>query len=247
MLIEPGRVLLLGEVPGTAQSPAFIVEVIERGHEKGLPIHLALELKSEEQEAIDRYLAGDGSAEARRALVSQGAWIAPRQDGRTSVAMVDLLEAVRLKREQGVRIHLTLFDRDGETPQQREVAMANLLQAVAFKDPYALTIILTSNDQSRIRPGRGPDRRYQPLGRLLGQRRLSHRLIAVDVAHAGGEAWHCADETSESCAAQTIAPRGPQDGEWITLQAIANKIGHHGWYHVGALEASPPAASVETP
>ena len=90
-----GRVFLLGELHGTAQSPAFARSIACASAESGLQTIVALELTSGAQSMAERYLASNGSPEDREALLAHAMWIRSYQDGRNSKAMVELIEGVR--------------------------------------------------------------------------------------------------------------------------------------------------------
>jgi hypothetical protein len=78
------------------------------------------------------------------------------------------------------------------------------------------------------------------MGYLLSKSVPSERIVALDVAHSGGTAWVCLGSDVADCGPQKLRERGP-GGEGITLNESPEKTGHHGWYHVGSISASPPA------
>ena len=75
---------------------------------------------------------------------------------------------------------------------------------------------------------------------MLSQAVPAERIIALDVAHSGGTAWVCLGSDVADCGEQKLRGRGPS-GEGITLNESPEKSGHHGWYQVGPISASPPA------
>ena len=60
-LIEPGRILLLGEIHGTVESPGFVLDVACHTVRAGLPLVVGLELDASEQDRVNVYLQSDGS------------------------------------------------------------------------------------------------------------------------------------------------------------------------------------------
>lgn len=87
---------------------------------------LALERDAAEQPDIDRFLASAGTKADLRALLTSGEWQSPQQDGRSSAAMLGLLDLVRQWRRAGsavpvvaLRGQLGHFD----DPKQLQVAL----------------------------------------------------------------------------------------------------------------------------
>ena len=60
-LLKPGRILMLGELHGTEESPAFILDVACNAAAKKLPVVVGLELRSDLQGSVDTFLASKGS------------------------------------------------------------------------------------------------------------------------------------------------------------------------------------------
>ncbi len=72
-LLKPGRILLLGELHGTQESPAFVLDVACHAAHSDLPLIVGLELRSNLQSGVDAFLDSKGSEEDRSALLS-GQW-----------------------------------------------------------------------------------------------------------------------------------------------------------------------------
>ena len=254
MLLDPGRVLLLGEIHGTVESPAFVLETAQRIHREGNESLIALQMLPDEQSRIDAYLASEGDDAARRELLAGEVWSAVVQSGVGSRAMFELIEGLRQLRADGAALSVVAFDEPlselGDS-ERRDEAMARRLLEATTNRPEAVMLVLTGNQHSRVRRGRGKQRNFRTMGWQLSQMIRDNRVVGVDVAHHGGQAWSCDGETADSCGVREMKPRGPKDGEWITLYGRIDLTKHHGWYYVGELHASPPArqslASVDTP
>ncbi|HEX6200040.1 MAG TPA: hypothetical protein VF150_07255 [Thermoanaerobaculia bacterium] len=124
-LLEPGAVLLVGEMHGTEQAPAFVREVTCAALAAGLPVTVGLEVDRGDDETYQAYLGSDGSPAARERLLAAPFWNREFQDGRGSVAMLELMEALRVLRASSGdgRLRLTLIDRP-EAGAGRDEAMA---------------------------------------------------------------------------------------------------------------------------
>jgi uncharacterized protein (TIGR03067 family) len=237
-LVKPGNVLLLGEIHGTVESPAFALDVACHAAGKGLPVVVGLELWPGEQERMDAYLESAGTDEDRKALLDGPMWQSSYQDGRNSRAMLELIDGLRELRAKKLPVRLALFDASGKAGgQQRERDMARNLAAAVAVSPRAMTIVLTGNRHSRVTLGDPRNASYEPMGYLLGRATSFDGLVALNVAHGSGSAWVCAPDCG-------ITRLGGEHGgaEWsVEIDEATRPAGHRGWYHVGAITASPPA------
>lgn len=177
------RLVLLGEMHGTRETPALAGALAERYARDGEAVVLALEIDEAEQERVDRYLDSPGRAADRAALLEGGHWREPRHDGRDSEAMLGLLEQVRVLRRRGEDVRVFLFDPGGEGGA-RDRGMADRLRAAVAEAPRARLLVLTGNVHAMVRaPGNLllDGKPYVPvtLGRLLAdQAPLSIRITA---------------------------------------------------------------------
>lgn len=95
------RALIVGELHGTAETPAFIARLTCSLLKAGRPVIVALEREGQEQPALLAYLASAGQPADVQALTAHGAWARPQQDGRNSLAMLAMLEQLRRLRAAG--------------------------------------------------------------------------------------------------------------------------------------------------
>lgn len=243
-LFAPGAGLLLGEMHGTEQSPAFLANAACLALRSGLPLTVALEIPREETSRVDAYLSSPGGEKDRETLLAGPFWRAGYQDGRRSRAMFALLERLRLLHESGKPVRIELLDR-AEQPSssaERDRWLAESLAAAFDKTPEGVVIGLLGNVHSRIRPGVPWDPEYPTAGSVLMQMRPGLPVTALDVSYRGGEAWTCATAEASSCQVRPIQgrPQDPPQGIEI-FPEVAN--GHNGVYRVGDLLASPPMVS----
>lgn len=243
-LIEDRNVLILGELHGTAESPAMIGDIVCNLIAKGHRVSLGLELPRNEQGLLDAFLdsatpesesATSTLHEAKQALLASPFWSYEKPDGRTSIAMLNLLDAVRQLRQLEQPVRVVAFDISFGAPrQQREEEMAQFLTAAITAAPDHLHLVLTGNLHSRIKKGS-----FFP---LAGQIKVRFpRLISLDVAHDGGSAWLCLMGV-KGCAMQSVGPRNGGQPRGIYLLEEPDRFGHSGVYQVGPLTGSPPAA-----
>ena len=237
-LLTPGTTLLLGEIHGTEESPAFALEVACHASAEGDPVVVGLELRSSEQERVDAFMNSEGTDEDRNALLAGPTWRASYQDGRASHAMVQLIDGLRKLRRDGRKVSVVLFDASGKNGgQQRERDMARNLAAAAAASPGAVLVVLTGNMHSRVTKGTSRNSEYEPMGYLIGQEESVGRLISLNVAHAGGSAWICAPD----CGVSSLSGAHESSAWRIEIDDETRPPGHLGWYHVGAITASVPS------
>ncbi|HVS12334.1 MAG TPA: hypothetical protein VMV46_00280 [Thermoanaerobaculia bacterium] len=241
-LLARGRVVLLGEVHGTAEAPAAVAALACRALTTGVPVTIALELPETERARIERFLDSQGGAAARAALVAGDLWRQSQQDGRTSVAMADLLESLRRHRNAG-ELRAALFDRPS-AQGSRDLAMAERLATLSDESRDRLTLVLTGNLHARIAAGAPWDPEFVPMGLHLRRLRSELDLIALDLTHEGGTAWICQGGAS-GCG--PVGLRGTEDAEpgLELLPATAAGL-FHGRFHLGPITASPPASGAGT-
>jgi hypothetical protein len=243
-LLRPGKVLLLGEQHGTEESPGFGLDLACHAAEAGLPVRFGIEISASEHSRVNVFLASSGDEASRRALLEGAPWQAQNQYGVTSEAMYRLFDGLRALRRSGHDVHVVLFNQPGTGGgRARDRRMAEHLAGVAGQSKEGLFVVLTGNIHSRVTRGTRWSADYEPMGYLLSKAVSPERVVALDVAHSGGTAWVCL-AGEEGCGGQRFGPRGP-GGEGVTINDSPDATGHHGWYHVGSITASPPAN--ETP
>lgn len=242
-LLASARVVLVGELHGTVQSPAFVAAVACRALDAGRSVIVGLEWVDAESERVETYLSSDGGAEARSALLAGEIWQArgQAQYGATSQAMLELLESLRGLAGGEGDLSVYLFNRFGGSGSERERLMAGALGERLTSAPNDLFVILTGNIHSRVARGTPWNPDYEPMGYLLRQAHPDLAIVSLDVAHAGGSAWLCV--AGEPCGTRRQPPRGEAGAARfaISFGAEIQPHGHHGRYFVGAIEASPPA------
>jgi hypothetical protein len=238
-LIAGKDVLLVGVVHGTVESPAFVVETACAALASGRAVSVALEIPVAEQARLAAFVASAGTAADRAALLSGDFWRDPYQDGRGSVAMLELLERLHAFHQAGRPIAVVAIDPGpGTNGQERERSMADHLRARLAAAPHDLLISLTGNFHTRLKP-RGS---YAYMGSLLSQGNPALRVAALDVAYSGGSAWICQGADPAGCKPVRLGTKGgAARSEVVTFPAL-DDAGYTGVYGVGELSASPPAA-----
>jgi hypothetical protein len=177
------RMLLFGEMHGSLEAPAFVGEVA-CAYSKDGPTALGLEIPGAEQVAIDRYLESDGGVEARTALLA-GAFWTKYPDGRSSAAMVDLIERMRVLRGQGQALSVFVFDLPSD--RDRDAAMADAIRAFHATNPGTRIVALMGNIHASQTPMKRGD------GTIITSASLLTDLdpVSMLLLYRSGSIWAC--------------------------------------------------------
>src|SRR5207302_1493589 len=120
-LLAPGALLVFGEVHGTREIPAFVGEVACAAARAGR-VRVGLELPASDAPLLRRFLDGDEGA-----LGHSEPWRRPALgSGRTSAAMLALLQRLRALRRAGAPVEPFFFDEMDAGPKRDEQMAANI-------------------------------------------------------------------------------------------------------------------------
>lgn len=232
--LRTAPLVIFGELHGTRELPALVGDYLYYRVQQGEALTLALELPQDEQALLDAALADTAG---RTALRTGRFWSRPRQDGRSSAAMLALLDRVRSMRASGAHIEVLALDPGGRG-SARDAGMAERLRAHRARQPERPVVALVGNVHARRVPGNPIDPDFRSLAVQLAD--LSP--LTLDVRHGeGGQFWGC---RPDACGPQTLPVLEP----WKTLApglrllpARDTRSGHHGYWWVPRLSASAPA------
>lgn len=237
-VLAPRGTLLLGDLHGTREIPAFVGQTVAAVAARE-PVVLGLEIVADQVPSLEGFLASDGGPAARAAALRDPWWTAAYQDGRRSVAMLDLLDAVRQQRARGARIDVVCFDAEARGPDggpDRDAAMAANLAAVRAARPDASLVIYAGNAHTRRAAiPREPDHAWMAM--LLA--RAGVAFVTLNAHYSEGSAWICQGSGPAGCG-PTMLGR-PADASGVHLEP-GTEGAYDGWFGVGAITASPPAA-----
>lgn len=187
------RLLLIGEMHGTRESPALVARLAERYAQQG-PVLVALELSSSIDEDVQHFLSSDGGPDARAALLQQAYWHKPkeRSDGRRNFEVIELLERLRALRAQGKAVSVRTIDVGIDQPldaERRDQAMAGRIREAFLALPAGARLLaLTGNVHAmKAKPLFAPPEMQTPMGSLL----LDLDPYAVRIVAGGGQFWAC--------------------------------------------------------
>lgn len=242
-VLQAGQTLVLGELHGTRESPAFATALACSALQKGLAVTLALELPREEQKAVDDYLAAADEATAHAGLRQQPSWKDAMQFGITSAARLELLDWLRAQRRAGAALRVVLFDIAPAAQRgaaDRERRMAEALVAARRAAPTDLLLVLVGNLHARRTAGTPFDPRLEPMALLMARALPSSPLLTFDASYPAGEAWICQPEPSGCGAVRVRGDGAPGAGFELVVRKTAEGA-YDGIYRLPSLTVSPPA------
>lgn len=240
------RFVFIGENHGTSQAPAAFAELV---CEAALTrqVQIALEMPIGMQPAIDAWMASDGGAEARAAFLADGFWTPTMLDGRSSVAMLEMLERLHAMKAAGRPVEVRAFQPSDPTPPgfdqaYYEIDMAQRLVRIAQERPEALVLILGGNLHATKIPRERDDLMF------AAAHLPPKTIVSLTVANQGGLAWNCQAARSGGTPPEIVC--GPHASGVVDDPSergvILGPINDGAWdgrLSLGPTTASPPATA----
>jgi hypothetical protein len=208
---------------------------------------LGIELPAPEQAAIDAYVASRGQPPDRSALTASHFWQREAQDGRSSAAMVELIERIRVLRTLQHDIHLVAFDVPEEQASKpsdagaRDVAMSRNILAARDRFPTARFLVLTGGIHARTTVGVPWDAAFVPMGHHLAQ--ALPKLTSLEVQYPPGRAWVCSSARASDCGDKPVGATRQDLGDvpFLEMASTPSPEGYSGVFYAGHISASAPA------
>ncbi|WP_241758246.1 hypothetical protein [Myxococcus landrumensis] len=245
-LMSPGLTVLMGEQLGSREAPAVVGELVCQVAEAGLPVALGLSIPRTEQERVTRYLASAGAPADQDALLEGRFWQRPYQDGRSSRAIMDLIDRVRAMRMAGLSVSLVAYDTDVAGGSERDALQAAFWNERRTAQPDEVHVVLAGNTHTRTVAGTDWDKSFTPMAHLM----KAPRLLVLEMSYAQGTRWGCDLNRAGKiqCGYVGATPVGrlaamPGLSPYINLFEETTPEGAHGVLYVGELSPSLPAVS----
>ncbi|MES2318847.1 MAG: calcium-binding protein [Pseudomonadota bacterium] len=193
------KLIFVGEMHGTREVPALVADLAQRLAEPGAPgLVVALEYPQTDAAQLKAYFDGDGSAVAKKQLLDSPFWSRAAQDGRSSHAMLALIESVRMQARSGRKIQLAAFDMNASQEKSgvsRDQSMAENLRAIIEANPSARVIALTGNYHARQADG-AP---WNPKHRFMAGYMKDLKPYSINVEALRGSYWACSSGKAADC------------------------------------------------
>jgi len=237
-LLVPGTIVMLGEIHGTVEIPAFVSDLACQALARGHRVLLGLEYSASEQADLEAYMASDGGPAARRALLEGALWQAACPDGRSSQAIFDLIERARALHQDEYPVDVFAFDpATYHDWNRRDAGMAENILARAAEAPDALVLTLTGNLHNRLTRGLPWDESLVPAGVHVDA--AHEHVISTDVRHAGGTAW--IQRGPDQCGPADMPGKPVYRKRYVELGEETGNDHGSGVFLVGTVSAAPPA------
>ncbi len=239
------RLLLVGEPHGTQEIPRVVGEVVCQLAQRRIPLVVAVEQPETDQTRIDAFVASSGTPRDRAMLLASRFWQREQQDGRSSVAVLALLERVRSLRALGHDIRVVAFDisqeRFDDPKVDRDAEMAKTIVAARAAAPNATVIALSGNFHAmttKLEDG------FIPMGGRL--REAVPTLVSLNAEGADGQGWMCTAEP-KGCGPRDMRGKDRGASPFIDIVGARSDEGYDGALYVGHTTAAPPAACAPPP
>lgn len=239
------RFLVIGELHGTRETPGVFGELVcSVTTEAKKRVLVALEFPETARAAFEVYLASKGRDEDRRKFLAESGWLDLARgqfpDGRTSEAMLKMVDRLRTLRAAGREVFVTTFQRAISAPSESqtsyEIGLADSLRKAFDSRDYDLAMVLVGNLHARrmtVTPGGRPP--FDPMVMHLP----SESTLTLNAVTGAGEAWNC---QSSGCGVQKRENQPLGATPRIVLDDKLSP-GYDGVIGIGPITASPPTLS----
>jgi hypothetical protein len=202
--IQPGQLIMVGEMHGTVEAPAAFGTLACRALARGYAVSVGLELPRDQASPLATYIASDGSARSVTQLLDTPFWQRQMQDGRSSQAMLGLLQKLRAAKQRWPALNVFALEEVESaalplSASTRDQNMAKRVRAEHQRRPHAVILTLTGNIHNRLKPATELPASFNippPMGSLLPD--LSP--VSLALLTTSGSAWMC----SPSCGVQSL-------------------------------------------
>lgn len=249
--VASSRVISVGEIHGTAEIPEAVGLLAGSLLRAGKSVVVGMEISSNEQSKIDAYLQSNGTAMDREKLLSGPFWNSTFHDGRSSKAMAQLIEQIRVMARAGHPVRVLAFDIgsiDALAGISHDAVMARNVARAIESYPNATFVLLSGNLHATKQETLPFDAEQRSMAFLLNK---THPVATFKADFVGGSAWVCQGRTPSGGADCRARPwegyasvDGPAfirfDDDWRG----AGRLQFDGTFFVGkTVTASPPAVS----
>jgi hypothetical protein len=233
------RFLIIGELHGTQEIPAAFGELVCFVAAAGSNVLVGLEFPESARSSFEQYVESSGSQADRASFLHDSGWLVDAQqypDGRTSEAMLKLVDRLRELRAAGLGIGVTTFVRPQQAvsdPQTTyEIGIADSLKEAAQLSQYDLIIALVGNVHARkVTFDAEGVVSFDPMAMHLP----TETTLALHAISNGGEAWNCNPNCGRHRHDGSLAGSDPR----IEFQPDVSS-GYDGILAVGTTTASLP-------
>lgn len=198
---------------------------------EGREIVVGLEVPSDEQPQLDNYLGGSGEPSDKLDLLAGHFWQRPSQDGRSSAAILRLIDRIRAIKVSGGNVRIVAIDKPS-SEISRDAAMARAIRTELQTSVNARVVVLMGNYHASKAPSSDPT--FKSTAFLLSD--LSPTTVLI--GYRAGTAWACMDGT---CGIHPLSSKWAADRFAGFHSGVSPLPGYDGTYLLETITASPPA------
>ena len=260
------RVIVLGELHGLESPPDFAKALICHSLTRGNRTALGLEMSDNLDGRLKAFLNSNGEEAAQKDLFNHNMWQSSFTDGRSSEAMLGLLDFARMTQQSRPDFAPFLFqDTDANWSKYEtdpnsvssdiEKGMANHILTHARSGQFDKVIVLVGNLHAKRVRNQFGDHDYD----FMAQHMPAPETATLTNVYSAGTAWNCMGngQGKTVCGASKTKGYIDPDSELAKTGNYAVHLydqntethtdlygpvpGYDGWFYVGSAQASPPA------
>lgn len=233
--VSEKKLILLGELHGTKESPAFAGELVCWLSGAGKKVTLALEISSDMQRQLLLALQQTSAAAASREFDLLDLWDNKFKDGKSSEAYKQLLMRIWEMRRANEHVGLIAIDaRVGVSGNEREEYMASRLMTFFGQFPEHQVVALVGNLHAQKLVGTPWNKGFKPLSQFL----VGIDVLNLNMDYDAGTAWNCG---RTGCGVNQVS-QAPRSGKYTTPKIVLTDSDPNfdGVYSLGDIFASLP-------
>lgn len=191
-LLAKNQIVIVGEMHGNEEGPQSLWQTASLALEHHGAVSIGLETPESDTKILQAWMASDGLAKDRKALLRAWLWHPEMFDGRGSQAAMRMLEEARRTRHSGADLEVFAFARNGEhdpnDQNPHEQRMADAITEHAQARPERKVVILAGNFHAMIRPVTLDERQeLKPMAMRI--RSVIPATATIRLSHSGGQSW----------------------------------------------------------
>jgi len=235
-LMSRHRLVIVGEVHGSVQVPTLVLDVARKATESlaGKELIVALELPDRMAPALASFLTDEDASESRAKILADAFWT--WRDGRSSDAMLGLIDGLRELRRHGASVSIEPFDSsnvEGAAGKLRDSHMAANVRRLLREQPESRILLLAGNYHARMAKGAPWDAELEHMAYRL----RDEQPLTLDARAPTGSVWVCTPD----CGVYEFGKQAPPADASVHLFDALSETGYRGEIVFPRFTASPPA------
>jgi hypothetical protein len=230
--------IVIGELHGTAETPAIFADAVCLTAAKRGPVVVALEMPTRDQAAIDAFIASDGGPVARSEFFKALIWHMGN-DGRSSQAVFAMFERLR-QMHLGGRVSRVVAFQDVDTRDPPSVGQGpyeeRLAKIVSAAGAQGATVVALVGSLHARKTEANFGKPFMPMATHLP----ADQTLTLYADGNGGSAWFCNGPKPTDCGPHEVGAAGELGQRGAVLRPVMEGA-YDGLLDLGVpTTASPP-------